>query len=295
MAVRLYIIFDERKDNTALPWWLDEARGVGFDAEILYADTLTVAAGDGGVCVMRAGKRLPLPDAVLVRGYSLEVARLYGSLGVAVFNTPEAMELCRNKFRTHVALTMAGVPTPPTLLPPPGTPLVAPVRQLGTPYILKPITGSKGEGVRLVGDDAAGTIPSGFIAQRFVATSKGRDIRVWVVGGKAVAAVERSNPGALVSNYAAGGSARIYDDSARDAVYDLAEKAACACGLFFAGVDVLYGADDSYTVCEVNGNAGFRTLSLCHGLNLPRTVLKAMMEELRGGTLNPRPVIKYNG
>ena len=32
-------------------------------------------------------------------------------------------------------------------------------------------------------------------------------------------------------------------------------------GLEFAGVDLLFTPEGGFTVCEVNGNAGFRTLS----------------------------------
>ena len=97
------------------------------------------------------------------------------------------------------------------------------------------------------------------VLQEFVATSSGRDIRVWVTGDEVAGHVLRYNPSSFKSNFAAGGSFRQIP--LPPAAASLAVAAARACGLFFAGVDLLFDGQNGFKVCEVNGNAGFRTAS----------------------------------
>lgn len=120
----------------------------------------------------------------------------------------------------------------------------------------------------------------GVIFQEYVASSHGRDIRVWVLGGRVLGQVLRYSAGAderggaddiaggnsknrqvgFRSNFAQGGSAVPVGLPGEAA--DMAVAAARAVGLTFAGVDLLFAPDGHFTVCEVNGCPGFRTLSL---------------------------------
>lgn len=266
MHPAVHIIFEKRPgSNNAESWWFESACGAGFDPEIYYADALR------GVPPSRHC------DVVLMRCYDFVLSEAYEARGIPVFNDTVSMRLCRDKLSTYHTLDCIGIPQPATL--PTSLSTAELQHRLGSPFIIKPVTGSKGDGVRLA--DASTVIPTyGFIAQQYISCSRGRDIRVWTVDGKAVAAVVRTNPGKLVSNFAAGGSATLFDSQDKNYVYDLAERAASACGLFFAGVDILFGNGGSYFLCEVNGNAGFRTLSHCHGTDLPKTVMQTLYDKL---------------
>ncbi|MGR6998854.1 hypothetical protein ACU686_13120 [Yinghuangia aomiensis] len=97
-----------------------------------------------------------------------------------------------------------------------------------------------------------------FLFQDYVAHSHGRDLRVIVVDGRAVAAqVRTSSTSRLQSNVALGGNATgclgLYPEGEA-----LARDAARVLGLGVAGVDLLFEADGSFTVCEVNANVGWR-------------------------------------
>lgn len=111
------------------------------------------------------------------------------------------------------------------------------------------------------------------MSQRYVAASHGRDLRVWTVGDRAVACVMRRSDGALQSNYAMGGHACAHPLD--EAAAQLAVAAAQSIGLDFAGVDLLMDGEGGYTVCEVNGNAGFRTL---YAVQPDNDLLKQLME-----------------
>lgn len=279
----LYIIF-ERQDvkNTAEQWWIKAGEEAGFEVRILYAERLgLMALPSGDILVMDWQARLlPWPDAVIMRCYDRHISLAFERVGIPVFNRWKAMELCRDKFLCGSALGAAGLPVALTLSAV-GTPYSALAKHLGHTFIVKPREGSKGDGVCLVGADTGHNLKKNHIAQSYVADRPGTDIRVWTVGGRAIDGTVRSNPGRTVSNFAAGGHAEPLRGNDRKAAFALAERAAVACGLFFAGVDILYGpGEGQWTVCEVNGNAGFRTLTPSRGRRLVKTALAAVAREL---------------
>lgn len=86
----------------------------------------------------------------------------------------------------------------------------------------------------------------------------GRDRRLFVVGDRVIAAIERRNEhGDFRANIEHGGVASAYFPTAQESALALA---ACrALGLDFGGVDLLE-AEDGPVVCEVNSNAHFAGL-----------------------------------
>ena len=288
------------RGNNAFGWFREAAARHGMSVEVLFYDAPAAEAP--------AGAPAWKPDFVLMRGYNIALSRWYEAQGVPVLNAPEAMILCRDKLRCGEVLAAAGVPVPGALSPEKARSGDA------FPFILKLNFGSKGENVFLVRDVSEyrsaleacrreealrlealsrgisefGETPEEVcrgcepVLQEFVATSSGRDIRVWVTGDEVAGHVLRYNPSSFKSNFAAGGSFRQIP--LPPAAASLAVAAARACGLFFAGVDLLFDGDagaladcsavshsedpscvSAYTggfkVCEVNGNAGFRTAS----------------------------------
>ena len=102
------------------------------------------------------------------------------------------------------------------------------------------------------------------LVQRFVAESKGRDIRAFVVGDQVVAAMRRVAQGQeFRSNVHRGGRAEAVT---LDPVYEeTAVRAAQILGLRVAGVDMLEGREGPQ-VMEVNGMAAaFTGCQQCHG------------------------------
>ncbi len=219
-----------------------------------------------------------------MRDYNCTVSRFFEQTGIPVLNSWRAMELCRDKFLTAQRLAHCGIPTPQTIYISPSDTYATVSDILGPTFVVKQLDGSRGRNVFLVSSaseygQAYEACSHNAVAQEYISYSHGRDIRVWVAGGKAVDAVVRTNPGILTSNYSRGGSAVLFTGD-RTEVFPMAEAAAEVCGLAFAGVDILFRPDNSFCVCEVNGNAGFRTLSACGGSNIVRTMLEVAAESI---------------
>src|SRR6185503_5328304 len=125
-------------------------------------------------------------------------------------------------------------------------------RELGFPVVVKTLKGTRGNGVLLCANreqfnDLANLLDGAnpgadFIFQQYIKSSHGRDVRVLVVNGKAVAAMERrSSDGSFKSNISLGGVASRFELPPKMA--RLAIETARALNLDVAGVDILFDED----------------------------------------------------
>ncbi len=194
------------------------------------------------------------------------ISHLLERAGMRLFNRASAVEACDDKMRTHIAL--AGVAKMPATI---SAPLCytegAPVSEhflrrvealLGLPVVVKECYGSLGKGVYLARTreelaalaEKLQRVPH--LYQRFVAESAGEDLRVIVIGGKAVAAMRRVSQNDFRSNAELGGKGERA--SLSEEIAALCERVAGALGLDYCGVDLLRSKAGPL-VCEVNSNA----------------------------------------
>lgn len=235
---------------------------------------------------------LSVPDFVLFWDKDVRLAAWLMSLGLSVYNSAESIALCDDKSATHQRLSVAGIPMPKTIVAPftyenigySNYNFLKTVKeQLGFPMIIKECFGSfgaqvyfaKGEEELLEIVENIGTKP--MIFQKLVGSSIGRDLRLEVVGDRVIAGICRfSKQGDFRANVSNGGSAKAYQVKERE------ERLAVRCcrllGLTFGGVDLLFGEDGDFLVCEVNSNAHFKAMFECTGVNVAEEILKYLME-----------------
>ncbi|MFF4185116.1 RimK family alpha-L-glutamate ligase [Streptomyces sp. NPDC001691] len=188
------------------------------------------------------------------------------AMGTALVNPVDAMLACLNKFWHLQQLARAGLPVPDTWTYA-DAPLAGAIRAgVPQPCVVKAVRGHRGEQVFLAPDAAMlhgiqGSLcqDSPFLFQEYLEYSHGRDLRVVVVDGRAVAAQVRTAPdGEFRSNLALGGTARVCTGRYPEGEA-LAVRAAEVLGLGVAGVDLLFTPGGGFTLCEVNANVGWRT------------------------------------
>jgi RimK family alpha-L-glutamate ligase len=191
--------------------------------------------------------------------------------GIRVVNSPRAIERTVDKFWTSTLLEQCGIPTPETVVCDDPEEAIAAYRTLGD-VIVKPLFGSMGLGMVRVSDEEMAfrvfrtieQIRGVYYVQRTV-DHDGTDIRAFVLGGRAIAAIERRASG-WRTNLARGGTARSL--SLSEQLSALAVRAAAAVGADYAGVDLLTGRDGTTYVLEVNGIPGWRGLQEATGLDI---------------------------
>lgn len=241
------------------------------------------------------GDPVPLPDfcfPYLHHGdrsyFSLSIVRQLERLGVKIFNKSSTIETVADKLHTHQVLAENGMPTPTTMLAKFPVDIELIERTIGFPVVVKTLLGSNGTGVFLIENAGAfndlmeligETNPNiQLIFQKFVANSKGRDLRLFVVDGEVIAAMERrARSGGFKANFSAGGTVAqfIPDDEARD----LAVRTAEVLDIQVAGIDLLF-TEDGYTICEANTFPGFKGLESACPVNVPEKIFEAMRRHL---------------
>jgi tetrahydromethanopterin:alpha-L-glutamate ligase len=273
------------------------AEGRCIDLERCHVDTTASAHG-----LVLPGFGPKLPDAVIVRGIAggsfeqvtrrLALLHALREVGVPVYNDASAIERSVDKAATSLALLRAGVPSPPTWAtesPEVARAIVEREAVAGHALVLKPLFGSQGQGLAKVGlvdgdfvplpDLTGPMVPYGGVAylQRYVPSTArpGFDWRVLVVGGRACAAMRRVSEH-WIHNVAQGATCQVqgFEGDAR-ALADLAERAANALGLDYAGVDLM-PTRDGPTVIEVNGVAAWQGLQRV----TPFDVARALVDDL---------------
>ncbi|MDJ0382345.1 RimK family alpha-L-glutamate ligase [Streptomyces sp. G-G2] len=186
-------------------------------------------------------------------------------MGTVLLNPIDAVLACVNKFWHLQQLAVAGLPVPDTRSYVDASMTDVVRAGVPEPCVVKSVRGHRGRRVFLARDaamlhDIQGSLSDDapYLFQEYVRYSHGRDLRVVVVDGQAVAAQVRvAADGGLKSNLAQGGTSTPCT-GLHPAGEALAVAAAEVLGLGVAGVDLLFEPDGSFTICEVNANVGWR-------------------------------------
>lgn len=257
---------------------VDALAARGLAAQLVNPDRVDQALGPDALRI--GGQTVAQPLALIGRSGSNTGARaraLSAALeqrGTVALPSARALALAGDKRVAGQLLSAAGLPVPDFEEIDPGVDAHAIGQRLGWPLVLKAARGSKGRSVQLVrgpGELAmavAGLLDQGpLIAQRFLSESRGRDIRVMVVGGTAIGAMERTarDTDAFLANIASGGVGRSVPLSS--GIARLAEAAARVAELEIAGVDLLH-AGAGFAVCELNTAPGFVAFEAVTGIDV---------------------------
>lgn len=213
--------------------------------------------------------------------------------GLRLFNRARAVELCDDKASTYLALQGKGIRLAKMIPAPLCYNKKAIVNEaflqnvgdeLHFPLVAKTSYGSFGAGVQLVHDLSQlkkveqALLHTPHFYQQYVECSKGRDVRVIVVGGKALGGMERVAQGEeFRSNIELGGIGKSI--KLDEAYIQAAEGAAIALGLDYCGVDLLEGKDCP-VLCEVNSNAFFEGFEQATGIDVAKAYAKHMIDTL---------------
>jgi len=231
--------------------------------------------------------------------YRVDALHWIEDRGVPVMNSPRVIERSVDKFYTDTLLHQAGLPTPETVVCDNLGEAMAAVRAMlaaGGDVIIKPIFGSMGHGLVRVSDPEVAfrvlrsleQVRSVFYIQRYIdhTDQDGRDIRVFVVGGRVLGAIERrAQEGEWRTNVTRGAAAKPFDLPPE--WEQLALRAAAAVGADYAGVDLLPSRDGRVFVLELNAIPGWQGLQQATGLDVAGAIVQHL--ESRVGASARRP------
>ncbi len=202
------------------------------------------------------------------------------SAGYALINSHRAFPHTKNKLMQKLILSQARIPTPHWAIVRSPETAEAAADALGYPLILKVAFGTWGKGVFYV-ENRATLLPlvdylnirdkNPVVIEQFIGEAGRRDLRVFVVGGRVVGAMERiAKDGDVRANIHAGARGEIV--TLTDAETQIALDAARAFDLEIAGVDVIRSRRGPL-VLEVNANPGFESLAEVTGIDIASEII----------------------
>jgi ribosomal protein S6--L-glutamate ligase len=247
------------------------------------------------------GKPLTDYDAVLPRigasitFFGLAVVRQFEQMDVYTPNTAAGIANSRDKLRSIQILSRHDVGIPATTFVRDRQDVLAAIDRVGgAPVVIKLLEGTQGIGVILAPDKKVAeaiieTLQSArqnVLIQRFIAESKGTDVRALVVGDRVVAAMRRRAQGdEFRSNVHRGGTTEAIT---LDPEFErVAVQAAQIMGLRVAGVDMLEG-DDGPLVMEVNSSPGLEGIETATGLDIAGSIIDYIADQVAFPELDVR-------
>ena len=238
-------------------------------------------------------KQLTHYDAVLPRigasitYYGTAVVRQFEQMDVYCANTSSGITNSRDKLRSLQILSRHQIGIPRTSFVRDKKDVMPAIKRVGgAPVIIKLLEGTQGIGVLLAetAKNAEALIEllqsqkQNVLIQKFVAESKGRDVRAFVVGDQVVAAMRRVAQGQeFRSNVHRGGLTEPVELD--EAYQQTAVRAAQIMGLRVAGVDMLESKDGPQ-IMEVNSSPGLEGIEACTQLDVAGAIIDYMAAQI---------------
>lgn len=258
----------------------------GHNAKVLNTLKFAIDLDKGSPDLYFRQKALSHYDAVLPRiGASITyfgtaVVRQFQEMDVFCANTSHGILNSRDKLRSLQILSRHNIGIPRTTFVRDKHDVLPAIQRVGgAPVVIKLIEGTQGIGVLLADTvkqaesiiELLQSQKQNVLIQKFVAESKGKDIRAFVVGDRVVAAMRRVAQGQeFRSNVHRGGVAEPVD---LDPVFaETAVRCTQIMGLRVAGVDMLESKDGPQ-VMEVNSSPGLEGIESCTELDVAGAVI----------------------
>ncbi|MBA2662770.1 MAG: RimK family alpha-L-glutamate ligase [Bradymonadaceae bacterium] len=270
----------------------ESGRKRGHDMRIINPLQCILSASSEGLLLQSDGLPLNDFDCVIPRigasmtQHGIALLAHFELTRTFVLNSSTAIALSRDKLRTLQYLAASNVPVPATVAVHSSETIDAALQRVGSPVIIKLLSGTQGIGVIKAEsiDQARSTVETLWslgedcLIQRYIAESRGHDVRVFVVAGKVVAAMNRqASEGEFRSNLHRGGTSSPANLSARES--EVALRATEILGLSVAGVDMLI-TPDGPLVIEVNSSPGLEGIETTTGRDVAREIITCVEAEV---------------
>lgn len=266
------------------------ARELGHQARIIRVSKCQLVYDGNHPSILLDEKKFPHVDVIIPRVSVLKNVELHTAIlkqfeliGIPVVNRSRPINRAKNKLHTMQVLNHHGIAVPKTIVIRSQRYLDWAIKQVGgLPVIMKTPFGSYGSGV-VIAESKRSLVSSLdaiwtaydiniVLIQEYIRESKGRDIRLFVVGGKVVASMMRAaSKGEFRSNIELGGMGEKVDITEEEAV--AAIRATEVLGLEVSGVDIVR-SNKGPLVLEVNANPGFKKLEDVSGCDVARAIVE---------------------
>jgi len=274
-------ILSKEPNNYSTKRLVEAAKLRGHSVKVLNTLKFAIDLEEEAPDLYYRQKHLEEFDAVLPRiGTSITyfgtaVVRQFQQMDIYSPNTADGILNSRDKLRSFQILSKHKIGIPATAFVKDKAGILPAIDRVGgAPIVIKLLEGTQGIGVLLAHTIEMATSiiellqsqKQNILIQKFVAESKGKDIRAIVVGDRVIAAMRRVAQGQeFRSNVHRGGKTEMVELS--DQYKETAVKAARLMDLGIAGVDMLEGKDGPQ-IMEINSSPGLEGIEGCTNLDI---------------------------
>jgi len=280
------LIFSESIESvpTGADRFEEAAALLGHTLVKLYEPYLSFIDGE----IFHKGELLPPIDIIISRPNFVEepslrtyAVQLLEQAGYKILNGRNGFTWAKNKLTQHVLFQQHHLPCPRWAIARKPEDAIRAAQTIHYPVIVKVAFGTHGKGVfyapdeqtlRPLVDYLAIRDRNPLIIEEFVEEAQNSDLRVYVVNGTIVAAMERKAiAGEVRANASLGGVGSMVELTQEE--QDLALKATEVFELQIAGVDLIRSTRGPL-ILEINGNPGFKELERVTNIDLAKIILE---------------------
>ncbi len=274
----------------------DAIEKAGHQVTILYENEIQIRYGQRPNIFINGEPLIGL-DAIIVRPAFKRDPSIHSSIirqlelnGYLVINGYLGVHRAKNKIRTLQLLDHFDLPMPKTVVLFSGEGLNNTLKDFSFPVVIKSAYGSGGTGIFIAETKRSAAPIIEYLLkgegsndpikiQEYIKESKGKDLRVFVVGKTIVAAMQRSaKKGDFRANFHKGGSVHsveLTEDEKRIAI-----AASQHMGLNISGVDLLR-TKNGPVIIEVNSCPGLEGITEATGIDIAGLIVKYVEKKVR--------------
>lgn len=271
--------------------FVKRARKAGHRVSILREREIYVVFNGQKKSLYKKGKPIKKFDAVVVRPSFKSDPSIHTSLirqfeleGQLVINPHTGVHRTKNKIRTLQLLHHYEIAMPKTVVLFGSDELDHVMSDFKYPVVVKSAYGAGGSGVFIAETKRSlkpvvehllrkrGGVREPIKIQEYIAESKGKDLRLFVVGKNVVATMQRSaKKGDFRSNFHQGGSVEGIEPTQEER--EMAVRASVDLGLDISGVDILR-TKRGPVIIEVNSQPGLEGITKATGIDVAGAIVK---------------------
>ncbi len=280
--LQAWLIYNKEGSNinhSYISWFIEEANKKSIDMKLIIRENLAIGVRNNQRVLLLNGKEVTPPDIAVVRTIDPLLSSHLEDMGICVFNSATVARICNHKGLTHHEVQKLAIPMMDTYFYTLETlPKLPP---LPFPFVVKNVQGKGGKEVFFITDEVDWIDKRSNFSQEIIIQTTdvqiGKDLRVYVLGKKIIAAVLRESKNDYRANYTLGGNISLY--TLNDRERELIERIYHHFDFDLVGIDFLIGKSGDLLFNEIEDIVGSRMLSKLTDINLLEKYTEHILEK----------------
>lgn len=277
----IYTEADSIRNKSYIDWFIDEAKKQSITLTLLLREDISIGIQRDKQIIHVKGKEIHA-DFAVVRTMDPLLNKQLEQMGITVFNNAVISETFNHKAHGYLAIQQLDIPVPESYFFP--GKLIPSSLPLNFPFVAKTANGKGGNQVTMICNqqewkEYRKSGMEDYLLQSPKNIQLGKDLRVFVIGKKIIAAVLRSNANDFRANYSLGGTASLYRLNKTE--IRTIQKIIDAYDFGLAGIDFMFTEDGELIFNEIEDAVGSRTLSMLSDTNILEEYIRFIKEKMQ--------------